>query len=115
MIHTIREKVTSEQLREMLERYPVEQYIKLAVDVEEGIAVGGGEMHYECEEVLLDDEGSKQRNVWGAGWLWQTKEIKFDSYINIRPPYNRSNEVQDPTIRERIKEIVLNLFDGVQP
>ncbi len=115
MILTIREKVTPEQLRQMLEQYRAEQYIKLAVDIEEGIAVGGGEMHYECEEVLLDKEGSKQPNVWGAGWFWQTREVRYDSYINIRPPHNRSNEIQDPALRERITEIVLNLFDGVEP
>lgn len=114
MILIIRKKATPEQLREMLERYPAEGYIKLAVDIEQGIAVGGAEMHYECEEVLLE-EGSKQRDVWGAGWLWQTREVKFDSYINIRPPHNRSNEVQDPELRERIREIVLSLFDGVEP
>lgn len=98
----------------MLEVYSAEGYVKLAVDVEQRIAVGGAEMHYECEEVLLE-EGSKQSDVWGAGWLWQTGEVKFDSYINIRPPHNRSNEVQDPELRERIREIVLSLFDGVEP
>jgi hypothetical protein len=75
MIHLIRDKVTPEQLHEMLEQYPVEQYIKLAVDVEEGIAVGGGEMHYECEEVLLDKGGSIQRNIWGAGWFGRLRKF----------------------------------------
>ncbi len=115
MILILREKVTPEQLREMLEIYSAEGYIKLAVDIEQGIAVGGAEMHYECEEVLLGEEGSKQRSVWGAGWFWQTKEVRYDSYINIRPPYNRNNEIQDPVLRERIREIVLSLFDGVEP
>jgi Protein of unknown function (DUF5674) len=114
MIHIIRERATKEQLQEMLEIYKEENYIKLAVDVELGIAAGGGEMHYECEEVLLE-AGSKQQNVWGAGWLWQTKEVRFDSYINIRPPQNRNLELQDPVLRGKVGEIVLRLFDGVEP
>jgi hypothetical protein len=114
MILIIREKATSEQLRQMLEVYSAEGYIKLAVDVEQKIAAGGAEMHYECEEILLE-AGSKQRDVWGAGWLWQTKEVRFDSFINIRPPRNRDLEVQDLVLREQIREVVLNLFEGVEP
>lgn len=114
MIHIIRERATKEQTQEMLEIYKSENYIKLAVDVELGIAAGGGEMHYECEEVLLE-AGSTQQNVWGAGWLWKTKEVRFDSYINIRPPQNRNLELQDPALREKVSQIVLKLFDGVEP
>lgn len=114
MIHILRKRSTKEQMQEMLEVYKAENYIKLAVDVELGILAGGGEMHYECEEVLLE-AGSAQENVWGAGWLWQTKEVRFDSYINIRPPQNRNLEIQDPALREKISQIVLRLFDGVEP
>jgi Protein of unknown function (DUF5674) len=114
MIHLIRERATKEQVQEMLEVYKEAEYIKLAVDIEQSIAAGGAEMHYECEEVLLE-AGSTQQNVWGAGWLWQTKEVRFDSYINIRPPQNRNLEIQDPVLRAKVSEIVLRLFDGVEP
>ena len=40
-------------------------YIKLAVDVVQGIVVGGGEYHADCEEVLIE-RGSRQEDVWGA-------------------------------------------------
>ncbi len=113
MSHIIRERATKEQIQEMLELYQAENYIKLAVDVELSIAAGGGEMHYECEEVLLE-AGSAQQNVWGAGWLWQTKEVRFDSYIYIRPPQNQNLEIQDPTLREKVSQIVLSLFAGVE-
>ncbi len=114
MIHLIRERATKKQIQEMLQVYLAENYIKLAVDVELEIAAGGGEMHYECEEVLLE-AGSEQKHVWGAGWLWQTKEVRFDSYINIRPPQNRNLEIQDPFLREKVSQIVLSLFAGVEP
>lgn len=115
MIHTIRVKATPEQLQEMLEEYRASQYIKLAVDIEQEIAVGGAEMHYQCEEVLLEQEGSNQWDVWGAGWYWQTREIRYDSMINRRPKQNRSDEVEDPELRQKIADIILKLFDGVKP
>lgn len=53
MIHIIRDRATSEQMREMLEI--LESYVKLAVDIDRGILTGGGGMHADCEAVLLDD------------------------------------------------------------
>ncbi|NJN11246.1 MAG: hypothetical protein HC815_26020 [Richelia sp. RM1_1_1] len=37
------------------------------MDIERRILAGGGEMHYDCEQVLLEN-GSQQENLWGAGW-----------------------------------------------
>jgi hypothetical protein len=89
-ILVIREKVTPEQLRELLEQYPVAGYVKVAVDVEQEILVAGGVMHVDCEEVLLEQEHVQQQNVWGAGWYVFTQEMAYDSFINQRPPQNRS-------------------------
>lgn len=107
MILTIREKVTPEQLREMLEEYRDSGYIKTAVDVERGILV-------DCEKVLLED-GSEQQNVWGAGWYPETQEMAFDSLINIRPRKgNRSLELQDPELRAKVEAITRQLLGGVR-
>jgi Protein of unknown function (DUF5674) len=73
MILVIREKVTPEQLREMLEVYAASSYIKVAVDVEQEFLVGGAIMHYECEEVLLEQEECEQRNIWGQVGMWTVK------------------------------------------
>jgi Protein of unknown function (DUF5674) len=114
MIHLIRERATKEQMQEMLEFYKESQYIKLAVDIELEIAAGGAEWHYECEEVLLES-GSQQANIWGAGWYWQNKSIRYDSIINRRPPQNRSEQVDDLELRKRVEQVILKLFDGVEP
>nr|WP_277989900.1 DUF5674 family protein [Phormidium pseudopriestleyi] len=37
----------------------LDDYIKLAVDIERKILAGGGELHADCEAVLLEN-GSKQ-------------------------------------------------------
>ena len=63
MIHLLTSCATAQQLPEMLEE--LEDYVKLAVDIEQGTAAGGGELHADCEAVLLAN-GSQQENVWGA-------------------------------------------------
>ena len=64
-IHIIRTRATPEQMAEMQQM--LQTYIKLAVDVEQKILAGGGEMHADCEDALLE-EGSRQENIWGADW-----------------------------------------------
>jgi hypothetical protein len=114
-ILVIREKITSEQLREMLEYHGVVDYVKCAIDVEQGFLAGGGDAHADCEAVLLED-GCEQQNIWGSGWNWRKREVKFDSLINIRVRQNnRVHELQDPQLRERVREIITKFFDGVEP
>lgn len=111
MIHILRSRATPEQVKQMLESLGI--YLKLAVDVERDILAGGGELHYECEEALLG-EGSNQSNLWGASWYPNKQMIEYESLINIRPrDNNRSMEVQNHEIREKIREIVQNLLGDV--
>jgi hypothetical protein len=89
-------------------------YIKLAVDVERGIVAGGGEWHYDCEQVLLGD-GSRQEAVWGADWYPNEKRVEFEALINIRPRQNnRAMLIQDANLRVRIEKIVRSVFEGGQ-
>ncbi len=111
MIYLIQERATKEQIEEMLEM--LGRYIKLAVDIERGILAGGGEMHADCESILLQN-GSRQADIWGADWYSLTQEVGYESLINIRPRQNnRSMEIQNPVIRERVTEIVKQLLGGL--
>ncbi len=108
-IHLITEKATPQQIDEMLES--LESYIKLAVDIEQGILAGGGRLHADCEEVLIDN-GSKQEDVWGADWIPFINAVTFESLINIRPGQNNfSMEVSDPKLRDRIERIARDLLE----
>ena len=112
MICIIRNRAALEQMRQMLEALGI--YIKLAVDVERRILAGGGELHADCELVLLDD-GSEQANVWGADWYPLRQTVGYESLINIRPSANnRSMVIQDSVLREDINEIVQSLLGNVQ-
>jgi len=111
MIHLLRERATTAQLAEMLETLDV--YVKLAVDIEQGIAAGGGALHADCEALLLE-AGSQQTDVWGADWIPASQEVRYEALINIRPNQgNRSMTIQDPTIRVRVKKVVESLLGGV--
>ena len=108
MILIIRERATKEELDQMLEMWRV--FIKIVVDIERGILAGGAELHYECEQKLLKD-GSNQKDLWGADWCPYTREIVFESIINIRPRLNnRTMMVESPIIREKITNITEQLL-----
>ena len=81
------------------------------VDIERLILAGGGDMHYDCEQALLA-EGSRQQDIWGAGYMPSTGNITYDSIINLRPRQNRSMEILDATIRERVTQIIMELLGG---
>ena len=109
MILILRESVTSAQAAAMLGT--LGSYIKLAVDVEREIVAGGGELHADCEQALLET-GSRQEDVWGADWD-PAGEVRFESLINIRPRQgNRSLEIQSVELRKRVECIVRRIFEG---
>ena len=100
--------LSKDQIDEMLQT--LEVYIKLAVDIQRGILAGGGELHADCESVLLED-GSLQENIWGADWNPKTQQVTFEALINIRPRQNnRSMEILDPDIREQVTRITFSLL-----
>ena len=88
-----------------------ENAIKAVVDVNKGIMAVDSPMHYECEQLLLEN-GSTQTDLWGINLYLDSDEIddlvEFDSMINIRPSQNnRTRDVEDESIRNKIKEVVL--------
>ena len=110
MLLIIREAVTPEQINQMTEQFG-SNFIKLAVDVEREILADGGELHSDCEQALLKD-GSQQANVWGADWHPESKNVTFESIINMRPQQqNFSMDIQDLTLRNRIEKIARELLE----
>lgn len=109
MIHLIREPATADQLREMLESLSV--YIKVAVDIRQGILAGGGILHADCEAALVE-AGCRQEDIWGADWIPDEREVRFEALINIRPRQgNRSMEIQDPVIRAKVEKVVRDFLE----
>jgi len=88
--------------------------VKAVVDVEQAIMIAGMTMHADGEEILLDEKESKQANLWGINLYLQRSEdewIEYDSVINLKPSYgNRSRGVDDPAMRQKIRDIVNQLI-----
>ena len=87
--------------------------VKIVVDLEKRIMAVGGELHAD-EEAMLLDQGSEQKNLWGANiYVNQPREswFEFDSMINIRPSQgNRSRNITDENVRKQVSEIAYSLI-----
>jgi len=87
--------------------------IKIAVDIDKEWITLDGELHSDCEAALLE-KGSQQENIWGANIYPENSgddSLEFVSFINIRPSQdNPSMDIQDPLIRDRIKQIIQRLL-----
>lgn len=111
MIITKHEPFTKEEIERLKERFEV--YIKTVIDIENNICIAGMSMHADGEKILID-QGSKQSDIWGGGVDLVTKNIDFNSFINIRPNSgNSSNEILDENIRKRYKELTEYFFGEI--
>ena len=87
--------------------------IKLAVDIRRKLLAGGGQMHADCEAVLIED-GSNQQDIWGANWIPATQTIEYEALINIRPNQkNYSMTIQDPGIKQQVENTVRQMLESV--
>ena len=93
--------------------YP--NYIKITIDIKKEIVFIGGEYHFDSEQKLMEEFGSKQIDIWGGGFRIKTKEFETNALINMRPFHeNRSAELLDPKIRERFLQIVKQKLDNIE-
>lgn len=110
MIYILQAQPTREQTAEMLRQY--ETMIKIVVDIRRRMLAGGGEMHADCEQILLEN-GSEQDDLWGANWYPADQRIEFESLINIRPRLgNRSILIQSEELRQKVETITREIFGG---
>jgi len=97
-------KATKKQLDKMC--YEFGNYIKVVVDIEKKILAGGGAMHYDEEQLLLE-YGCEQENLWGGGIDFDTNTVDYNSMINIRPHQgNNSRDILSEEKRTKFKKIM---------
>ena len=105
------EIMTLDELNKMAEER-FGNMVKAVVDIEKEIMAVDAELHADEEAELLE-KGSKQENLWGINIYPEMPKgewIEFDSMINLRPSQgNRSRGVDDPGVRQEIREIVSRL------
>lgn len=85
-------------------------WIKCVADIDKGLIAVNAAMHFELEQLLLDN-GSAQESLYGFNIWFDPFEIEYDSLINA--PRNRAagyprdgRGVADPAARKKIEELV---------
>lgn len=102
---------TLEEIEQLKEKF--ELYIKTVIDIDKGICSAGMDRHFEGEQILLK-QGSQQSAVWGGGIDTETKEIDFNSFINIRPRDNNpKNDILSEAIRAKYQELTEYFFKAI--
>ncbi len=111
MIITKTTPYTPEEIEQLKEQFEV--YIKTVIDIEKKVCSAGMDRHFEGEQILLA-QGSNQHQIWGGGIDLETKEIDFNSFINIRPRDNNTkNEIQSEKIREEYRKLTEFFFGEI--
>jgi len=108
MIITKTSAYTKKEIEKLREEF--KDYIKTVIDIEKKICSAGANRHFESEQILLDQDSS-QSDIWGGGIDLSTKEIDFNSFINIRSSdENPSNDILDPQIRKEYYRLTKYFF-----
>lgn len=111
-IQVIKNPISRAELR-VIARERFGDLVKAAVDIEQEIMAVGGELHIDEEVLLIEQENSRQENIWGINIYPDNSGndfIEFDSMINLKPAFgNRSRSIDNPEIREKVIAIVKKL------
>ncbi len=102
--------ISKDKLVEESTNFIDDKVIKGVVDVERGLLAVDSPMHYDCEQLLLEN-GSRQQALWGINLYLDSDNIddlvEFDSMINVRPSQNnRTRGIDDPETQAKVKEVV---------
>lgn len=112
-VQIIRKKISFQELKKIA-ALNYGHMVKGVADLRQKIIALGGELHADSESVLLE-AGSAQVDLWGFN-IYPDKpreeRLEFTSLINIRPSQgNRSIEIKDEKLREKIRSIVDTLVE----
>ena len=113
LVKIVKSKISIEELKQIAKANGYSEMVKAAVDVERGVMALGGGLHADCSEILFED-GSKGENVWGINIYFNKDRVKgdwieYNSLTNVKPLTNRSLEIEDNAVKEKIKKIVNQL------
>ncbi len=90
--------------------------VKFVVDIERDVICVGGEFHSD-EEALLLDNGSKQKDLWGANYYPDRpsgKKLAYISMINVRPrDGNTKQEIQSLDICREVSRIAKHYLGDI--
>ena len=111
-IYVVKDPISKAKLK-LIAKERFGDLVKAAVDIDQEIMAVGGELHIDEEVLLIEQENSKQENVWGINIYPDSSSddfIEFNSMINLKPAFsNRSRGIDNPEIREKVIAVVKKL------
>jgi len=111
MVITKSQPFSLKEINQLKQQFDV--YIKTVIDLQRKVCSAGMDRHFEGEDILLK-QGSKQSNIWGGGIDLATKEIDYNSFINIRPKDNNlKNEIQNQAIKNKYHQLTQYFFQKI--
>jgi uncharacterized protein DUF5674 len=111
MILTKSKPFTCDEIKQLKEQFEI--YLKTVIDLKKKICSAGMDRHFEGEQILLK-QGSRQGDIWGGGIDLETKEIDYNSFINIRPQDNNTrNEIQSEEIKKNYEALTKYFFKQI--
>lgn len=111
MIITKTTPFTLAEIDQLKQKFEV--YIKTVIDIEKKVCSAGMDRHFEGEQILLK-LGSNQSQVWGGGIDVETREVDYNSFINIRSRDNNlKNEIQDSNLKQKYLELTNYFFQNL--
>lgn len=111
VIITKSQPYTKDELEKLREQF--DSYVKTVIDLKKRVCSAGADRHFESEKILLEN-GSKQSDIWGGGIDLDTKDIDFNSFINIRPTDNNNgNEILNEDNRKDYESLTRFFFKEI--
>jgi len=105
MIKVIDKKIDKHILKEICDAH-FKTMIKFVVDIKLKKMGVGGELHSDAEELLIN-EGSNQKDIWGANlypYKSADERLEYTSLINIQSGQgNLSMEIENESLRKKIQ------------
>ena len=78
--------------------------VKLVVDLNREVLACDAEWHADLEAELLTDN-SMQKDLWGFNYYPENDVLEYNSLINIKPMENKSADILDTDVCDRIERI----------
>ena len=109
----VKDKIEIVELKEMSAKM-FGGLVKAMVDIEKGIMAVDAPMHADLFALLMKEENSEPKNLWGINiYPGKTGEdfIEFDSIMNLRPDLgNKTRGIESEELRKKIINVVDKLI-----
>lgn len=109
----VKDNIEITKLQEICKNGPFAEVVKAVIDIEKRIMAIDAEMHADLRDVLMQEEQSEDKNLWGVNLFPNATGDAFiviTSLINIKPGLgNKNMGIDNPDTKEKVITIINTL------